>query len=111
MRKAIPIAILCFIVLALLNPGMNDFRLFVQRQSEVVIRQEAGEGPLVDLLAGAGSRLASDHIHRITDRRNYVIFSTYTIDLDGREAEKDEWRFIGIAGQFVETHRPESLMQ
>lgn len=111
MRTGIVIILLSLIALAFFNPGMDDFRVFVQQQSEGLIRQEAGDGPLADLLAGAGGRFAAGHVERITDRTNYVIFSTYTIDLDGAERDEEDWRFLGIAGQFIETRRPQSFQQ
>lgn len=111
MRTGIVIVILALIALAIFNPGMDDFKVFVQQQSEVLIQQESGGGTIGDILAGVGGRVAGQHVERITDRRNYVIFSTYTIDLDGDDREGDEWRFVGIAGQFFESSRPESLQQ
>lgn len=111
MRTGIVIVVLAVIALAIFNPGMDDFRVFVGQQSEGLIRQEAGEGPLADFLAGVGGRFAADRVDRITDRTNYVIFSTYTIDFDGADRAEEEWRFLGIAGQFIETNRPQSLQQ
>lgn len=111
MRTGIVIVILAIIALAYFNPGMDEFKLFVQQQSEVLVQQEAGGGTVGDFLAGAAGRLAGQHVERVTDRTNYVIFSTYTIDLDGPDSENNEWRFVGIAGQFFESHRPESLRQ
>lgn len=107
MRTGIAVAILAAIALALFNPDMDDFGLFIGQQSEVLIRQEAGEGRVADVLANLGGRFASNHIERITDRTNYVIFSTYTINISSDD--DDDWRFLGIAGRFIETQRPQSL--
>ncbi len=111
MRTGLVVVILALIALAIFNPGMDDFRVFVQQQSEVIIRQEAGDGTLADILAGVGGRFAANHVDRVTDRTNYFIFSTYTIDFDGAGGEAEEWRFLGIAGQFFETQRPRALQQ
>ena len=109
MRSGLIITILLLVALAYFNPGMEDFRLFVGSQSEILIRQEAGDGAIADLLATIGGRFASDHIDRITERRNYVIFSTYTINVDVVGTDDDDWKFLGIPGRFVETQRPRSL--
>ncbi|MEX1055135.1 MAG: DUF4359 domain-containing protein, partial [Rhodothermales bacterium] len=58
---------------------------------------------------GAGANLAGEYVDRITERKNYFVFSTYTIDLDGPDEEGDEWEFVGVADQFIETARPESM--
>lgn len=97
------------IVLAALNPDMNDFAQFAEEQSEQLIRQETGDSEWGDILSGVGSRLAAGYIQRITDRKNYIFFSTYTIDLDGPESQGEEWRFLGIADHFLELERPASL--
>lgn len=109
MRTGIVIVILALIALMAFNPTMDDFRLFVRQHTETVISQQAGGGPLGDIVAQWGGRFAGENVDRVTDRSNYLIFSTYTIDLDGPERSENEWRFIGIAGQFIEMQRPEAL--
>jgi hypothetical protein len=111
MKTGIIVALLAVIALALFNPTMDDFRLFVRQHTETVISQQSGGGPLGDVLAHFGGRFAGQNVERITHRSNYLIFSTYTIDFDGASREDNEWRFIGIAGQFFELHRPEALRQ
>ena len=99
------------VVLAALNPGMNDFEGFAQEQSERLIRRETGDSELGKLLSGVGSRLAGSYIDRITERQNYVLFSTYTVDLDGPERDEEEWRFLGIADRFVVLEQPASMRE
>ena len=101
--------ILIAILLAIFNPDMQDFKAFVREQSEVLIRREAGDSALGRALSGAGASLAGDYVDRITERTNYFVFSTYTIDLDGADEAGGEWEFVGIADQFIETERPESM--
>jgi hypothetical protein len=109
MRTGIVVAVLAIVALIAFNPTMEDFRLFVRQHTETIISQQAGGGPLGDMVAQWGGRFAGENVDRITDRTNYLLFSTYTIDFDGPDRSENEWRFIGIAGQFIETHRPETL--
>ena len=103
--------ILTVVVMALFatNPTMNHFEDFVQRHSEEIVQERAGDSPLGRMLSGVASGLISSQIERVTERENYWVASEYTIDLDGAAAEGDEWRFLGIGGQFIELQRPESL--
>lgn len=103
------VAILAVIALAFFNPGMDEFRTFIRAQAEGMIEREAGGTPLGEALSGAGGRLAERYVDRVTDRRNYFIFSTYTIDIDGAESDAEDWKFLGLAGQFVELDRPASM--
>ena len=109
--KTIFFLVLIAILLAVFNPDMENFMAFVREQSEVIIRQQAGDSALGRALSGAGASLAGDYVDRITERTNYFVFSTYTIDLDGPDEEGGEWEFVGIADQFIETERPESMEQ
>lgn len=109
MRTGIVVALLAVIALALLNPGMDDFRLFMESNAEEIILRETGDTALGRVLSGAGGSLAAEVVDRVTDRRNYFVFSTYTIDFDGAESDDEDWRFLGIAGRFVELDRPQSI--
>lgn len=109
MKTGIVAAIIAVIALAFFNPGMDDFRTFVRAQAEGMIQRETGESELGGLLSDVGGSLAGRYIDRITERRNYFVFSTYTVDFDGDDSEAEDWRFLGIAGQFVELDRPESI--
>jgi hypothetical protein len=111
MRTGIVTALLAAIALAFFNPSMDDFSLFVRAQSEQILIDETGDTSLGRALSAFGSRLAGDYVHRVTERRNYFVFSTYTIDLDGPERTGNEWRFLGIGGRFIELDRPEVLRE
>ena len=90
------------------NPGMDAFATFVGEQSERILREETGDTPLGRVLAGAGAGLASSYVDRVTTRQSYLLFSTYTLDLDGTPDDDDyDWRFLGIGGQFVELDHPD----
>lgn len=110
MRTALALVVVSLIGLLYFNPDMEDFRLFVEAQSDEIIQRELGGGTLGRLLGGVGSRVAADLVDDVTVRRNYFVFSTYTIDLDG-EPDDEEWRFLGIAARFVVLERPASMSE
>jgi hypothetical protein len=91
--------------LAVFNPSMDDFETFVEQRTEERIQERTGEGALGDALAGAGSRLLGANVGAVTERTSYVVCSVYHVDTDSDGA--DEWRFLGIADQFVEVQAPE----
>ncbi|MEM1128250.1 MAG: DUF4359 domain-containing protein [Bacteroidota bacterium] len=95
--------------LAFSNPDMADFTTFVETQSEEIILQETGDGVLGRVLSSAGSSLAGSYVDRVTEQKNYVLFSVYTVDLDGSRSEEEHWRFLGIAGRFLELEEPGSM--
>lgn len=109
MRTPILLAIIALVVLFLFNPEMDDFKVFVEAQSERIMMERTGEGAIGRALSGLGASLAGSYVDRITERRNYGVFSLYTIDFDGADAREEEWRFLGIAGQFIELEQPASL--
>lgn len=109
MRTAIVVVLLALIALFFFNPGMDAFKTFIETRSEVVLREQTGEGALGRALSALGSSLAGSYVDRVTERADYLFFSTYTIDLDGPDEEGEEWRFLGMAGQFLELDRPEAL--
>lgn len=94
-------------VLVATNPGMEAFSTFAADQSERILREETGDSPLGRALAGAGAGLAGSYVERVTERRSYLLFSTYTINLADTADETHAWRFLGIAGRFVELDNPE----
>lgn len=109
MRTALVVLLLVAIALAWTNPEMDDFTVFAQAQSERLLLQEAGEGAFGQFLSGLAGTLTGQYVDRITRRANYVVCSTYTIDLDGPDADAEEWRFLGIAGRFLVLEEPASL--
>jgi len=79
------------------NPEQEEFDQFVR--TKISTKTESGNA-LVDALAGAAvARLAKDN----TRRRNYYLFSIYTVDLSllvnlGQNVPQ-QLKFIGIANQ------------
>ncbi len=111
MRLSVLVLIVVLAALAVTNPSRADFRAFAEAHSERLLRQETGDSALGRALAGAGASLASAYIEEMAERQSYVFFSTFTLDLDGPERAGNEWRFLGIGGQFVEWERPEALRE
>lgn len=109
MRTGLVVALLGVIALAIFNPGMDTFRVFIGERAEQIIVDETGDSSLGRALSEAGGSLAGQYVDRITERDNYIIFSTYTIDLDGRDSDEEQWSFLGIAGQFLELERPDAI--
>ena len=109
MRTALFLAVIALVVLAALNPSMDDFEVFAAQQSELMIEQETGDDVLGSVLGGAAGSIVERYINRVAERENYLVFSTYTVDLDGPEADEEEWRFLGLAGRFFPLEEPASV--
>ncbi|HYE95898.1 MAG TPA: DUF4359 domain-containing protein [Rubricoccaceae bacterium] len=96
--------------LALFNPNEEDFRYYVQERMTDTISDHArdvGGGFLGDIVGGVGGTLASALASRTVDRKNFLVFSLYTIDLNGADREGGEWRFLGVAKQFIPLEQPQ----
>ena len=109
MRTAVVALLIILIALAWSNPDQPAFQAFVERHSEQILLDELdeeGDSAVGRALAGAGGALAGAVIDRVTVRRNFIVFSTYTIDLDTRDGDEDAWKFVGLAGRFLETQNP-----
>jgi len=91
------------IAMAVLNPSMDDFRTHVEDTVGDRISAETRSDALQRFGAGAIALLAE----QVTVRKNYFVFSTYTIDLDGPDRTGNDWHFLGIAGTFLQLRAPE----
>lgn len=109
MRTLVLIVLFVMVLLFISNPDMEDFKEFVERRSEQILQTRTGDSELGRMLSDIGSSVAGGYVDRITERRNYFLFSTYRIDLDGPDSTENEWRFLGIGGQFIELERPDAL--
>lgn len=97
---------------------MDKFRGFVEDRSEELLSDQFGDSALGRAASRFGSSLARDLAPRITERKNYGLFSIYTLGDsgnvsvgDGNESvessnQKDPWRFLGIGGQFIQLSGP-----
>lgn len=109
-RLLLILVAVALVALAVTNPHMDDFETFasdyLEKELQDEIQKRTGSSALSRLLAGAGARLAGPHLDRVVTRGNYFVASTYTVDLDGEQADKMEWRFLGIGGRFVPLETP-----
>ena len=110
MRTPIILTVVAVALLILMNPDMGDFRVFVEEQSDHIVRRETGEGVLGELAGALAGQLSGRYVDRVTQRESYLVFSTYTVEFDGDPDDGDAWRFLGIGGQFIELERPEGLV-
>ena len=107
--RTLLVLVLILVLLAVFNPDESDFKAFVRDHAGEMVGERVGGGALGDVLGGLGGGLAADAVMRVTRRDNYYIFSTYTVNLDGPAGEAQEWKFLGIATQFIELKRPDAL--
>ena len=103
MKKLIAFVLIVAGVLAYTNPGMDDFAEYTRDISQEMIREEVGDNAIGRAMAQFGSSLAGDFANQATERRNYYVFSTYAIG-----GEDPAWKFLGVAGRFVQLDRQRS---
>ena len=96
--------ILIFILGAILNitnPTTDDFNFYLKQEVESRVKEE---NPLARLLIGG---FVAEIISRGVYRKNYFMFSIYTIDASLVSAFKKDTpsqiNFIGIFGKFIPT--------
>lgn len=93
-------------ILFFFNPTMNDFTTYFKTYSADRIERETGGGLLGRVLGGAGSELVAAGVEDVTTRRSYIAFSTYNVDPDSDGVS--EYRYLGVAGQFITIREPEN---
>lgn len=101
--------VLIAVLLAITNPPPDSFQRFVEGRAAEMVASEAGGGKFGQIVGGLTGDAAARTLMRVTDRKNYYVASVYTIDLDGIAGTENEWKFLGIATQFVELQRPAAL--
>lgn len=84
--------IIVIVLLAMTNPGTDDFKSFLE--SKIESENSSGTG-IEEVLRDIFSGPASDIIAQNTTRENYYIWSVYTIQLNGKAN-----RYLGIATKF-----------
>lgn len=108
MRTLLLLALVA-VLLAVFNPRMEDFQAFAREQAADLAGAQVGEGRVGEALGGLLGGAVGRNISRVTRRDNNYLWSTYTVDLDGPTGTANEWKFLGIATQFIELRRPEAL--
>ncbi len=96
-------------VLFAINPTPEEFESFVERRVEQRLREDGGNtNRLGRLLTQMGSSVVGSLAARVSERKNYQVFSIYIVDVGGDGDPDEAWRFLGIAGQFIEMSGPDS---
>lgn len=96
-------------ILFLSNPSRADFREYLKTKTQQQVEEKTGRGILGRTLSGIGSSMLSERAEQLTERQNYYVFSTYTIDLDGPDRNEQQWKYLGILKQFVPLQKPAAL--
>ncbi|MDX1421289.1 MAG: hypothetical protein R3181_15090 [Rubricoccaceae bacterium] len=94
--------------LALFNPSVDDFTVFIQERTRDVVSEKAralGGGLFGETTGMLTSRVAGAVAGGSIERESYGVLSLFAIDLNGT-SEGGEWQFLGIGGQFFELERP-----
>jgi hypothetical protein len=107
--RTLLLLILVVALLAISNPDRDDFAEFAREQTAELVAQQGGGGLLSGTLGRIGGDLVGSQASRFVSRDNYLVASVYTLDLDGPNSDRQDWRFLGVAGQFVELSRPAAL--
>jgi|GEM_PF-701839 len=115
-NHALPMRILITLLLgaglaALLftNPDMPAFKEFVEARSAQTITAQTGDGAFGKVLSKYGSRVAAALVNRVSERKDFYLFSIYNIDLGGDGQPDDRWRFVGVGGHFLAVEVPDML--
>jgi hypothetical protein len=111
MKSTLPIIVTLGLaaVLYALNPPPEEFESFVERRVEQRMSEDGGNSNrLGRLLTEMGSSIVGSIAARVSERKNYQVFSIYTVDIGGDGDADEAWRFLGVAGQFIELSGPDS---
>lgn len=95
--------ILAFVLggLVFTNPGMESFEAYVEDEASQLIRDEIGDDSwLTDAIGSIGGSALSAQAESFTTRSNYLLASTYTVDLNDDGHADLQW--LGIAGRFIQ---------
>lgn len=95
--------------LARTNPGSAEFRDFVKERVEKRLSAELGTERVGRIVTAFGTDVAGAIAARAAERTDYLLFSTYTVDLGADGRPEETWRFVGVAGSFFELSRPDIL--
>lgn len=108
MKRAIPILIVLLAGLYFFNPTREDFKQFVEDRLEEKMQEEGIEGELGDLLSGGASKLAAGVVDKMTERKDFLLFSIYEIPMSD-----EEYKYLGIFKIFIplQEKQPTELLE
>ncbi len=87
------------------NPDIQDFKAFIMEESKVLVQEQIGTSDPGQRLSESASLLAEQHIERLTNHKDYYLFSTYKIELAPTPVKVRTWHFLGIGGSFLNLSR------
>lgn len=88
--------LLAAILLAVTNPGMDEFHDHLKRTMSERIGQTGRADALSSTMNTFATWLASEYGMQTAQRHDYVLFSVFTARVDGQTR-----RWIGVGKQFV----------
>ena len=106
--RTLILLVIAVVLLAVFNPDTDDFRAFAGENLSKMGEDQIG-GDIGRILGSVGGTVGANAVMRVTKRDNYYAWSVYTVDFDGPTGTANEWRFLGIATQFIELHRPDAI--
>lgn len=111
MKFIVPLLVLVVAAgfLARTNPDRDEFRDFVRERVEQRLSADLGTERIGRIVTAFGTDVAGAIAARAAVRTDYILYSVYSVDLGADGRSEDEWRFVGVAGEFFELSRPEIL--
>ena len=95
------IAVVILIELYATNPTKKEFNEFISKQVQKKMVEKSGEQNFItNLVAG----VAGSMVNEVSERKDYVFFSTYKVDLSVIRmfgGDTKDMTFVGIGGQFI----------
>ena len=97
----IGIAVVIAVALYATNPTKQEFNEFMSKQVRQKVAEKSGEQNFItNLVAGVAGTMVSE----VSERKDYLVFSTYKVDLSAVRmfgGEYKDLQFLGIGGQFI----------
>lgn len=93
-------------ILLISNPSAIDFEIYLSSQlNQRFPQQQEGGDFFANLIQGAVKNIATDYLKQSTERNNYFLFSTYTVNLSGIQSFVGSLppsaKFLGVLGNFI----------
>lgn len=104
MNKLFLLAVALLVGVSAFNPGMREFEAYVEERLHPNMARTVGAMGVTRSVGRDVEQLLAADLPEVTHRRSYVLASTYDVDLDGNG--RADYRFLGVASQFVLLHEP-----
>lgn len=90
------VALLVAILLAVTNPTVDDFAVYMRSAYAQETKQSGTSDPMSAMVDSFTGWMAAEYAGRTVQRDDYVVFSLYSVKID-RTTE----RWVGVLKQFV----------